>query len=325
MSATMQQVFCVRFGDPEQAIELRQVGIPSPAPDEVLIRMEYCPINPADLLLLSGRHFYKPTLPAAVGIEGTGRVEAVGSQVTAWQPGDRVAVPFGGTWRQWMALKATEVIPLPPDLDPQQASMMSVNPITAVGLLDGIPAGSWILQNAANSAVGQLVIRLAAQQGIHTVNIVRRPELVAELQALGADVVVVGEEDLPARVQQATQGAAVVRGLDAVAGESSGRLYRCLSPGAELVCYGLLSSDQIILGAADVVFGSVTIRGYTRLGVLKQRSPESLRHLMAELSQWVQEGILSSPIEAVFPLEQVHTAVAEAARPGRSGKILLQL
>jgi NADPH:quinone reductase-like Zn-dependent oxidoreductase len=322
----MKQVLCVRFDDnPAAAIELREVERPRPAADEVLIEMIACPINPADLLVLTGRHFYKPDLPASVGIEGVGRVVEVGAAVQQVAAGDVVAVPFGGTWREYMALKASDVLRVPPDIDVMQAAMMSVNPVTAAGLLEGVAAGQWIAQNAANSAVGQLVIRLAARRGIRTVNIVRRAELVSELEAMGADVVLVGDDRLPELVSAATGGAAVVRAFDAVAGEATGKLHRCLSDGGELICYGLLNSDQIVLGAADVVFRNITIKGYSRLRILRQMGTERVTALVAELSDLLRAGVLQSPIEQVYALDDVQQAVEHAHRGGRSGKILLRV
>jgi NADPH:quinone reductase-like Zn-dependent oxidoreductase len=320
----MKEVICARLSDdPASAVEVREVPIPTPGAGEVLISMIACPINPADVLLLTGRHFYKPELPALVGIEGAGRVAEVHSSVTTLAVGDLVAVPFGGTWREYMTMKAADVLPLPADVDPLQAAMLSVNPVTAAGLLEGLSAGDWLIQNAANSAVGQLVIRLARRRGIRTLNVVRRAELVAALELLGADVVLLGDDNLAARVAAETGDAPVRRGLDAIAGHAAGRLYQCLGDGGELICYGLLNSDEIVLNAADVVFRDVVVRGYSRLRVLRQMDAGHTARLLSELVDLLRSGALNTPIEAVFPIEQVREALTQAERPGRTGKILL--
>jgi NADPH:quinone reductase-like Zn-dependent oxidoreductase len=322
----VKQVVCVQFSNtPAAAVELREVAVTPPASDEVLIQMIACPINPADLLLLTGRHLYKPDLPASVGIEGVGRVTETGGEVTTLMAGDLVAVPFGGTWREFMTMKAADVLPLPSDVDPLQAAMLSVNPVTAAGLLAGLAPGDWLIQNAANSAVGQLVIRLARRRGVRTINLVRRAELAPMLEALGADVVLVGDDDLPQRTQAATGGAPILRGLDAIAGEAAGKIHRCLGEGGELICYGLLNSDQVILDAADVVFRNVTVKGYSRLRILRQMGTEQGSQLMAELSNLLREGVLHTTIEQVYPISQVQRALEHAELPGRSGKILLSL
>jgi NADPH:quinone reductase-like Zn-dependent oxidoreductase len=322
----MKKVFCVRTSDqPATTIELRTVELAAPAADEVLIEMLAAPINPADLLLLTGRHVFQPVFPAAVGIEGAGRIAALGSAVEGLRIGDLVAVPFGGTWTEFMLMKAIDVLPVPADLDPLQVAMLSVNPVTAAGLLEGLSAGDWVIQNAANSAVGQLVIRLAAHRGIHTINLVRRAEWAPVLQSIGADVVLVGEENLREQIETAAPGANIRRGLDAVAGDSTGRLYNCIGDEGDLISYGLLNSDQIILDAAKVVFGSVTLKGYSRLRSLRVMGAQRAQAVIRELTGLMRAGLLHSTIEHIYPLAEVIQAVEHADRPGRSGKIVLRM
>jgi NADPH:quinone reductase-like Zn-dependent oxidoreductase len=322
----MNKVFCVRTSNlPAATIELRAASLAAPADDEVLLEMVAAPINPADLLVLTGRHVVQPVFPAAVGIEGAGRIAALGSSVEQLHVGDLVAVPFGGTWAEFMLMKARDVLPVPGDLDPLQVAMLSVNPVTAAALLEGLSPGDWVIQNAANSAVGQLVIRLAAHRGIHTINLVRRAELMPALQALGADAVLVGENSLRERVMAAAPGANIRRGLDAVAGDATGRLYDCIGEEGELISYGLLNSDQIILDAAKVVFGSVTLKGYSRLRSLRTMGAQRANAITRELTDLMRSGLIHSDIEQVYPLAEVVQAVEHAARPGRSGKIMLQM
>lgn len=126
--------------------------------------------------------------------------------------------------------------------------------------------GDWLMQNAANSAVGKLIVRLAALKGIRTLNLVRRESLVGELKALGADGVLVGEENLTERVKGHLEGHSLRLALDAIAGESSGRMLECLGPGGVLVVYGLLSNQPAQLPAAKLVFGDVSVTGFSRLG-----------------------------------------------------------
>lgn len=281
-------------------------------------------INPADLLLLTGRHAFHPPPPFHIGIEGAGYVSAVGAGVTSLQVGQPVALPFGGTWSEQVLMRAQDVVPLPAGLDMVQASMLSVNPVTAAGLLYGLPAGSWLVQNAANSAVGRLVIRLSKRRGIKTLNIVRRAELVEELLQLGADRVLVGDHALPERAAEATGGVALVRGLDAIAGEAAGRLHAALGEGGKLICYGLLASDQLQFPATQVIFRDVVIEGYSRLRWLKSIPTEVRDSLYLELSSLLEQGLIGTDVEAIYPLSQVSEAILHAAQEGRGGKILLR-
>lgn len=321
----MKRAMITAFGRPAEVVKVVEVEPPRPGPGEVRVAMAAAPINPADELLCTGRHLFRPSLPAPVGIEGAGTVAEAGPGVQGVAVGDRVALPFGGTWSEQLVMRAEDVVVLPREVDLRQASMLSVNPVTAAGLLEGVSAGEWVLQNAAASAVGKLVIRLAARRGIHTVNVVRRESQVEELRALGADVVLVGEEDLPARVAAAANKAPIRRALDAVAGESSGRLFACVAEGGSLVCYGLLSDDRVILPASGVVFRDVSVRGYTRLRSLRSMPRERLLALYAELAGLLQAGHIETAIEASYPLERVSEALQHAERQGRSGKILITL
>lgn len=322
----MKRVLCTRVCEQVLGAEvvLQELPEPIPGPGEVRVDVFAAPINPADLLLLTGRHIARPEVPFPIGIEGAGRISACGAGVDGLVPGTPVALPFGGTWSEQVILHARDVVALPSSLDLEQAAMLSVNPVTAAGLLHGLEPGTWLIQNAAASAVGTLVIRLARLRGIRTLNVVRRASQVPALSALGADAVLVGDHDLDARCLEATGGIRPLRGLDAVAGEAAGRLHAVLADGAALICYGLLASDDIVLPAKEVIFRDVTIRGYSRLRWLKSISVAARDALYAELSGLLQEGRIDSQVEARYPLSEVQAAIRHAAQEGRSGKILLQ-
>jgi NADPH:quinone reductase-like Zn-dependent oxidoreductase len=320
----MKQAFVTRFGAPEEVLEVREVVSPRPLAGEVAVDVMASPVNPADLLLASGRHMVCPTLPATVGIEGAGIVAALGEGVAGLSVGDRVALPWGTNWAERVCRPVTEVIPLPPDVDLVKASMLSVNPFTAAGLLEGLAEGDWIALDAANSAVGRLTIALAERRGLRSIAVVRSERHVEDLLRLGASHVIVGEEDLAARVRSLTDGRGVLRALDAVAGDSAGRLFECVADGGALVCYGLLASDEVRLPAKGVVFRDVVVRGYGRLRAMRALSTEQLRGLAAELLALIVPRDLVS-VEATYSLADVREAAAHAGRQGRSGKIVLRI
>ena len=153
MSRLLHEVLCTAPGDDvSKAVVVSAQAPPSCPADGVVVAVAARPINPADLLLLQGRHVFTPTLPTNVGIEGAGVVVEAGAR-SQIAPGTRVAIPSGGTWRDRMALRDEGVLPLPADVDLEQAAMLSVNPFTATGLLEGVPAGACVLVNAPTSAV----------------------------------------------------------------------------------------------------------------------------------------------------------------------------
>src|SRR5580704_3952823 len=197
----MRAVQLTAYGNPVK--ELNYVDIPAPdapGPNQVLIGVEFSPINPSDLLLTNGIYALRPALPTVIGNEGVGRVLDVGPGVRNVKVGDRVLAPLSSfTWRERMVISADGLFALPADADPRQLAMLSINPPTAALLLSdyvNLKPGEWVVQNAANSGVGRWVIAFAETRGLKTVNIVRRPELVPELEALGGDVVVVDSPDV---------------------------------------------------------------------------------------------------------------------------------
>lgn len=318
----MRQIVCTRAcDDPVQAVAVVDAPEPECPPAGVVVHVRARPINPADLLLLTGRHVYRPDYPAPIGIEGAGEVIAVGPS-SRLRVGDRVAIPFGGTWRERMAVEDEVVLPLPSDVDLEQAAMLSVNPFTAAGLLEGLPAGACVALNAGTSAVSALVLAMARARGLTALAVVRDGAAEPGVRARGAHAVLVDGPDLAERLRAAAPGP-IVRALDAVAGDASGRLFDAVAEGGELVVYGLLADDQVRLPAARLVFRDVTVRGYSRLRSLRALTVERRAAISAELVGLLGRGELTTPVEARYPLAEVAAALAHQVHPGRVGKILL--
>jgi len=315
------------FGPPDQVVECVEVNdLAAPGDDEVVIEIEAAPINPADLLIIEGKYASKPPLPAPLGIEGAGRVAAVGKKVTALRVGDRVVSLARANWAERVLVKETQAIKAPAEADVLQLAMLKVNPATAYLMLTRyvtLAPGDWVIQNAANSGVGTALISLAKAAGFKTVNVVRRESLIATLMARGADVVVVDGDDLGARVAQATGGAAIKLGIDAVAGTATLRLADCLAEGGTVVNYGLLSGEPCMVTPHQVVFKGITLTGFWLAKLMSAMAPAELQALYAGLVGRVADGTLKVDVEATYGLDRVKEALTHAARQGRDGKVLL--
>jgi trans-2-enoyl-CoA reductase len=323
----MKQVQFTAFGTPHEVagcIEVPDVG--PPGPDEVVIEVEAFPINPADLLTITGGYAVRPQLPATLGAECVGRVVAVGSDVQRLAPGDRVINLGRDNWCQRRRVPAAQALAVPADADVLQLAMLKVNPATALLMLRNYVAlqpGDWVIQDAANSGVGTNLIRLARADDIRTVNVVRRSALTEPLQAIGADVVVVDGDDLAARVQGATGGAAIRLAIDAIGGAMVLRLADCLAEGGTVVNYGLLSGQPCQLGAHHTIFKGITLTGFWLQKMLTSMARPELESLYADLAGRVADGTLRVEVEATYPIEEIKAALAHAERAGRSGKILV--
>ncbi|WP_224372692.1 zinc-dependent alcohol dehydrogenase family protein [Hyalangium versicolor] len=314
------------FGAPTEVIQVVDKDPGPLAPGEALIEVLATPINPSDTATLTGIYGILPKLPAVPGNEGVGRVVRVEGTAPV-KPGDIVFLPMGsGTWRTHLKAKAQRLLPVPPGADLLQMAMLSINPPTAELMLHEFvqpKSGEWVIQNAANSAVGRYLISLAKLEGIKTINVVRRAGLADELKALGADVVLEDGDDLDQRVREATGGAPVKLGIDAVGGSGTLRLADAISEGGTVVNYGIMSGKAPLISPAALIFRNVTLRGFWLALWMRTAPREAQAALMAKLAKQVAEGTLRAAVDATFPLENVREALARSLEGGRDGKVLL--
>ena len=315
-------------GPAEDVVKCIDVPDPgAPGDGEVLVDIVACSINPADILLIEGNYASVPDTPCPLGIEGAGTVAAVGSGVSSLKAGDKVMSLARTNWVQQIRDNAGAFIRLPAEVDLAQAAMLKVNVATAHLMLTSyvsLSAGDWLIQNAANSGVGVDLIRLAHAQGIRTVNIVRREELIEPLKALGADVVVVDGPDLAQRVAKETGGAAIKLGIDAVGGAAIGRLIDCIGDGGTAVNYGLLSGKPCEINAFNFVFRDITLTGFWLAKLLGSMSFDQIQTMYADLAGRLIDGTIHVEIEASYPLEKISDAMAHAKRESRGGKVQLR-
>lgn len=327
MQAKLQAQYDQRGPVPEDVIKAVPFELPELMAGEVLVEVLAAPINPSDVLTLTGQYGLLPPLPAIGGNEGAGRIVETGSGVEGLSLGQAVLLPVGsGTWTTHLVAKASSLIPLPESEDYRQLSMLAVNPPTAALLMSEfveLQPGDWIIQNAANSAVGGYLIQLAALRGIRTVSVVRREAAIAGVAALGGDVVLVDGDDLAARVSEATEDAAIRLAIDAVGGASARRLASTLCEDATLVTYGALSGTPAELSARDLIFKNISAKGFWLARWFRTTSqPEQIK-LFSELARLIAEGKLHTPIAATYDISHIQEAVAAAAKDQRQGKIII--
>jgi NADPH:quinone reductase-like Zn-dependent oxidoreductase len=318
----MKAIHLTAYGNPVQNLQMVEVPEPNaPSAREALVRMEYAPVDYSDLLLANGVYFLHPELPSVIGGEGTGIVEAIGPGVTEVKVGDRVTIPFGTfTWAQRVVAPAQGLFVVPPSIDAKTASMLNINPTTAVLLLDGfvkLKAKEWIVLNAANSQIARCLIAVAKSRGLSVIGIVRRSELVPELEAMGVDFVGVESPELLKKIQNATRGMPISLGLDAVGGPASATIAAALSPGAHFVSYAWLSGLPIHLRQGDLIGKRLDIHGFWMY--FEEFLPK-IRAALTEATQIVASGTLSLPITASYKPPEIKRAIEHYER---GGKVLL--
>ena len=325
-----------QFGEPADVLQYSQRPDPAGG-DLVRVRMLASPVNPSDLMTVRGEYQFRPDFPAVPGYEGVGVVESGGGLLGRLLKGRRVAVlaAGGGNWAEYNAVPANRLVPVPGDLSVPQAAMFFVNPATAhilTAKVLAVPKGAWLLQTAAGSSLGRMVIALGKRRGFKTVNVVRRreqaDELVADPHADAAVVFDPGHDD-PAdfrdRVREATGGADVLHALDCVAGATGGAAAGCLGPGGRLVCFGTLSGDPLALPARHLLFHGASVEGFW-LGRWMERAslPRKLA-VMRTVGKLLSEGTVANDVGESFPLSEITAAVTASERPGRGGKVWLKI
>src|SRR5438445_10555873 len=318
----MRAIHLTAYGDPPQNLKMVEVSEPdAPSDGEAVVRVEYAPIDYSDLLLANGVYFLNPKLPSVIGGEGAGIVEAIRPGVTSVKVGDRVTVPFGTfTWSEKVLAPAEGLFVVPPSIDARTPSMLNINPPTAVLLLDEfvtLKAKDWIALNAANSQVARCLIAIAKSRDLKVVGIVRRSELIPEIEKLGVDFAGVESPDLPKQIQIATGGTPMSLGLDAVGGRATATMARVRSPEAHRVSYAWLRGEPIHVAARVRSGTRCIIHG---LCMSHEEYLPKMRAALTEAAKVVASGKLTLPVTTTYKPSQIKEAIEHSQR---GGKVLL--
>jgi mitochondrial enoyl-[acyl-carrier protein] reductase / trans-2-enoyl-CoA reductase len=327
MSKNILAAVYERHGNPADVLRVETRPWPTPAADEAVVKVRAAPINPADLNQIEGKYPVRPELPTTPGFEGAGVVVELGGGVKSLAIGALVIVPHNvGTWRDAVAVKAEELVVVPGGIEPVQAAMLKINPLTAWRLLHdyvNLEKGDWLIQNAANSAAGRDVIQIAHELGYKTVNVVRRAELIDGLRAQGGDVVLADGDNLRQEVKNAIDGASIRLGLNSVGGDSALRLANCLAFGGTLVSFGAMSLQPLKIPTGLLIFKDLRFRGIWINKWYDNATQAERLDTFRPIFEMARRGLLQTKVEKAYPLSEVKAAVAQAAQGKRSGKIIL--
>jgi trans-2-enoyl-CoA reductase len=302
--------------------------LPTPAQGEAVVKMQAAPINPADLNQIEGKYPIRAELPAIPGFEGAGVVVDLGANVRNLTAGALVILPHNvGTWRDAVAVKADDLVVVPAGIEPVQAAMLKINPMTAWRLVHDyvqLQKGDWLIQNAANSAAGRAVIQMAHELGYKTINVVRRAELIEELRGEGGDIVLVDGENLRDEVKTATNGTQIRLGLNAVGGDSALRLANSLAPGSTMVTYGAMSLQPLKIPNGLLIFKDLRFCGIWINKWYDNATKQKRMEAFEALFGMAKRGLLKTKVEKAYPLSEAKAAVTHAAQGKRGGKIIFE-
>ena len=324
----MRSALYSAFGNPAEVLVAGDSPLPEPGPGEVRIRTRLAPIHNHDLWTIRGQYGYKPTLPAIGGSEGVGVIDALGEGVEGLQLGQRVNAASGrGTWADSFLASARMAIPLPDAIPDEVAAQLVAMPLSALMLLEflAVDPGQWIVQNAANGAVGKTLAMLARARGVNVLSLVRRDAGIDEMAAVGVENVVSTAQDDWRDTARAILGEGRAHAaVDSVGGQASADLVSLLGMDGVLVSFGSMGGEPMVIPSGDVIFRHLVVKGFWGSKVSREMSAADKRRLVGELIQRALAGELKLPVDAVYDLGDAAKAAAESLRPGRGGKVLLR-
>lgn len=324
----MRSAIHTTFGEPSEVLELTDQPIPQPGAGEVRIKTLLAPIHNHDLWTIRGSYGYKPELPAIGGSEAVGIVDALGEGVTGAQVGQRVAVAgVHNTWAEYFLAPAKLLVPMPQAIADEAAAQIIAMPLSALMLLEflNVEAGQWIVQNAANGAVGKTLAMLAKARGVQVLSLVRRDAGVQELAALGIDnVLSTTQPDWQERARAILGSTGARAAVDSIGGSASAALLDLLGEDGTLVSFGTMAGEPMQISSGSLIFKQATVKGFWGSKASQALTADGKRRLIGELLQRVMAGELKLPAEAIFDLKDAAQAAAASLQPGRKGKVLLK-
>lgn len=321
----------IRQHKPGGVLKFEQIPLPQPGPGQVLIRMDAAPVNPSDLALLEGGYLER-SYPFTPGLEGSGTVVAAGSGLfPRLRLGKRVACsPLqggDGCWADYMLTSAMNVAPLPSKISSEQGSMMLVNPMTAMAFMQLAREGKHqaIVNNAAASSLGKMLVRLCRRKQIPLINIVRRDNQADALKALGAvHVLNSNSESFAAELKVLSEELGATLILDAVGGSQSALLLDAAPPGSTLLVYARLSGDPLLVDPGTLLKEEKEIVGFQLGNWLSNKGLLFKLRFIRRVRKALDEE-LSSHIHRSYPLDRAGDGIAYYREHMSDGKIILKI
>ncbi|XP_023165137.1 enoyl-[acyl-carrier-protein] reductase, mitochondrial [Drosophila hydei] len=331
MSVVAKSLKYTQHGEPQDVLQLVEDKLADPKNKQVLVKILAAPINPADINTIQGKYPVKPKFPAIAGNEFVGEVVCVGDQVKSLQPGTHV-VPLAsglGTWTTHGVFNEEHLLGISNKVGLAEAATITVNPCTAYRMLKDfvkLSPGDTIIQNGANSGVGQAVHQLCRAWGIKSVGIVRNRPEIAELkkmlQSLGATAVLTEEEMRTSDIFKSGKLKRPQLALNCVGGKSATEVSRHLNDRGVMVTYGGMSREPVTVATGPLIFKDIAFRGFWMTRWAKENfNAAERKQMFQELCQLIEQGKFVAPTHEMVPLSKFKDAAAAALNfKGFTGK-----
>jgi putative PIG3 family NAD(P)H quinone oxidoreductase len=323
----MRAVVIDQPGGPE-VLTLREVPDLTPAPDEVVLATTAAGVNRADLMQRQGFYPPPPGAPPYPGLECSGRVTAVGSAVTGWQPGDQVcALLAGGGYAEQVAAPAGQLLPLPAGVGLLDAAALPEAACTVysnIVMYAGLARGETLLVHGGASGVGTMAIQLGHALGARVACTAGSARKLARCRELGADLAVnYRDEDFVSAVQAFTDGRGADVILDIIGAAYLPRNVTALATGGRLVVIGLQGGGTGELDLAQLLSKRATVHASTLRSRPAAEKAAIVSRVHSEVWPLVSSGQIRPVIETTLPLSEAVQAHRLMEASGHVGKILL--
>ena len=307
-------------------LEMRNVVMPKPSGDEVLVRTQTCGLNFGDLLVVKGTYQEKPTLPATIGMELCGVIEDVGPNVKGLSVGQRVAAYSGfGGLAEYVTLPTKICVPVPDLMTSVDAAAFLVAYGTSHVGLDykaNLKRGERLLVLGASGGVGLTAVELGKLMGAEVIACARGADKLAVAKAVGADHLLDTEHvDLRSAVK-ALGGADVV--YDPVGGDLFNAALRGCNPEARLLPLGFASGAVPQVPANILLVKNLTVLGFYWGGYMRV-NPKVLTDSFAVLFEWYIQGKLKPHVSHLLPFEQANEGLELLRSRKATGKVVIQI
>lgn len=283
------------------------------------------PINPSDLIPVTGAYRSRTTLPFIPGFEGVGVVEAVHPDTDPVLIDQRV-LPIGsaGGWQNVKLCPLDWCIPVPEDITDIQAATAYINPLTALRMVEshaGAPGVRTAVVNAAGSAIARTLARLLRRRGIRTIGLRRSLPSGSDVHDWDEMIETSGNQ-WPRKLRALGESGGLDLGFDCVGGEEGAVLAQSLRHGGTLVHYGLLSgkpsAPALWQDRPDLTIDLFRLRGW-----IHNVERQQVRDAFDQVFDLVRDGVVVPHIQEVLPLEDVKTGIELSVSQPSLGKVLL--
>jgi len=303
-----------------------EIATPKPGPGQVLVRIEACGLNFADLLIAKGQYQEKPTLPVTLGMEVAGVVEALGEGVETLRPGQRVAVYSGhGGLARFGAFEAARCVPIPDHMPFEEAAGFQIaygSSHLALAHTARLQPGERLLVLGAAGGVGLTAVEIGRLMGAEVIASARGKQKLARAQQAGADHLIdSADDDLRARVK-ALGGADVV--YDAVGGAAFDEAMRACNPEARMLLIGFASGELPQIKPNHLLVKNISVQGFYWGGFLKF-NPKALTDSLGQLFAWYDAGRIKPHISHTLPLARVAEGLELLRSRKSTGKVVITL